>query len=56
MTEDEKTFINAFFDMKKMVKVLYEERNSRLQGESYKPPKGEGSSGGGNGKGGNGNG
>jgi len=51
MTEDEKTFKKAFFDMTKMVKVLYEERNSRLQGESSKPPKGEGSSGGGNGNG-----
>jgi len=29
-----------------MVKVLYEERNMRLQGESSKPPNGEGSSGG----------
>ena len=28
--------------MTKMVKVLYEERNTRLQGESSKPPKGEG--------------
>ena len=32
MTEDEKTFINDFFDMIEMVKVLYEEGNSRLQG------------------------
>lgn len=39
-----------------MVKVLYEDKNSRLQGESSKPPKGEGSLGGDNGKGGNGNG
>ena len=37
--------------MTEMVKVLYEERNTRLQGESSKPPKGEGSSGGGNGNG-----
>ncbi len=56
MTEDEKTFRKAFFDMTEMVKVLYEERNTRLQGESSKPPKGEGSLGGGNGKRGNGNG
>lgn len=56
MTEDEKTFIKAFFDMTEMVKVLYEERNTRLQGESSKPPNGEGSLGGGNRKGGNGNG
>ena len=47
---------NAFFDMTKMATVLYEERNTRLQGESSKPPKGEGSSGGGDGKGSNGNG
>ena len=56
MTEDEKTFIKAFFDMTEIVKVLYGEMNSRLQGEISKPPKGEGSSGGGNGKEGNGNG
>ena len=56
MTEDEKTLRKAFFDMIEMVKVLYEERNTRLQGESSKPPKGEGSLGGSNGKGGNGNG
>ena len=37
--------------MKEMVKVLYEERNTKLQGESSKPPKGKGSSGGGNGNG-----
>ena len=36
-----------------MVQVLYKERSTRLQGESSKPPKGEGSSGGrGNGNGG----
>ena len=34
--------------MTKMVKVLYEERDYRLQGESSKPPKGEGCSRGGN--------
>ena len=48
MTEDEKTFRKAFFDMTKMEKFLYEERNTRLQVESSKPPKGEGSSRGGN--------
>ena len=32
--------------MTEMVKVLYEERNTRLQGESSTPHKGEGSSGG----------
>ena len=55
MTEYENTFRKDLFDMTEMVKVLYEERNSILQGESSKPPKGEGSLGGGNGKGGNGN-
>ena len=30
MSEDEKAFRKAFFDMTKMVKVLYEERNTRL--------------------------
>lgn len=50
MPDDEKAFRKSFFVVTKMVKVLYEERNTRLQGESSKPPKGEGSSGG---KGGN---
>lgn len=52
MLEDENVFRKDFFDMKKMVKILHEERNTRLRGESSKPPKGEGSSGGGNGNGG----
>lgn len=53
MSKDEKVFRKAFFDMTKMVKVLYEERYTRVQGESSKPPKGEGSlGGGGNGNGG----
>jgi len=56
MTDDGKTLRKDFFDMTEMVKVLYEERNSRLHGESSKPPKGEGSSGGGNRKRGHGNG
>ena len=30
MSEDEKAFKKAFFDMTELVKVLYEERNSRL--------------------------
>ena len=46
MSEYEKALRKAFFDMTHMVKVLYEERNSRLQGESSKPSKGEGSLGG----------
>lgn len=50
MKHDEKTLRKAFFDMIDMVKALYEDRNSRLQGDSSKPPNGEGSSGGGNGK------
>ena len=28
--------------MTEMVKFLYEERNTRLQGESSKPPRGDG--------------
>lgn len=51
MKEDDKTFEKDFFDMIEMVKVLYEKRTIRLQGGSYKPPKGEGSLGGGNGNG-----
>ena len=42
MTEDEEAFRKAFFDMTEMVKVLYEERNTRLQGEISRPPRGEG--------------
>ena len=44
MLEDEKSFRNTFFDMKQMVKFLYEERNTRLQGESSNPRKGDKSS------------
>jgi hypothetical protein len=39
-TLEEETFRKAFYDMTKMVKVLFEERNARLQGESSNPPKG----------------
>ena len=43
MFEDEKDFRKEFFDMTHMLKVLYEERNTRLQlGESFNPPKGDG--------------
>ena len=42
MSEDERNFRKNFFEMSKMVKVTYQERNSRLQGESSKPPKGDG--------------
>ena len=41
MSEDVKAFIKDFLDMAKMVKVIYEERNIKLQGESSKPPRGE---------------
>ena len=34
MSDEENTFKKYFFDMTEMVKVLYEERNSRLQGQS----------------------
>ena len=44
MLEDEKTLKKYFFDMTEMAKVLYEERNSRFQGESSKSSKGESSS------------
>ena len=47
MTEDERAFRKTFFDMIEMVKVLYEERNLRMQGESYRPPRIEGYPGGG---------
>lgn len=42
MFEDEKTFRKELFDMSEMVKVLYEERNSILYGESLKPHGGKG--------------
>jgi len=45
MYEDERTFKKAFFEMSEIVKVLYEERNSRLYGKSSKPPKGDGGKG-----------
>lgn len=41
MSEDEKAFRKELFDMTKMVKVLYEEINTRFQGESSNPPKGD---------------
>ena len=45
MFEDEKNFRKSFFEMSEMVKLLYEERNSKLYGESSKPPKGDGGKG-----------
>ena len=44
MSDNENTFKKYFFDMTEMVKVLYEEKTSRLQGEISKPSKGEDSS------------
>jgi len=41
MSEDVKAFRKAFLDMVEMVKILYEERNTKLQGESSKAPRGE---------------
>lgn len=34
MIENERAFKKALFDLTEMVKVLYEERNVRIQGES----------------------
>ena len=34
LTTEDETFKKAFYDMTKMVKVLFEERNTRLQGKS----------------------
>ena len=39
-----KEFKTYFSTLTEMVKVLYEERNTRMVGESSKPPYGEGSS------------
>jgi len=41
MLEDVKAFRKDFLDMAKMVKVLYEERNTKLQGENSRPPRAE---------------
>jgi hypothetical protein len=53
---EEETFRKYFYYMTEMVKVLFEERNARLQGESSNPPKGNGDSGDKNPKGNGGNG
>ena len=45
LTLEDETFIKYFYDMTKMVKVLFEERNARLQGESSNPPRGNEDSG-----------
>ena len=41
MLEDVKAFRKAFLDIAEMVKILYEERNTKLQGEISKPLRGE---------------
>lgn len=41
MLEDVKAFRKSFLDMAKMVKVLYEERSAKLQGEISRHPRGE---------------
>jgi hypothetical protein len=40
LTSENETFRKSFYDMTEMVKVLFEEINARLQGESSNPPKG----------------
>jgi hypothetical protein len=44
-TLEDETFRKYFYDMTKMVNVLFEEINARLQGEISNPPKGNGDSG-----------
>lgn len=41
---EEKEFKKYFYTLTEMVKVLYEERSTRMVGESSKPPHGDGSS------------
>jgi hypothetical protein len=45
LTSEDETFRKYFYDMTEMVKVLFEERNARLQGEISNPPNGNGNSG-----------
>jgi hypothetical protein len=45
LPSEEEKFKKSFYDMTDMVKVLFEERNARLQGERSNPPKGNGDSG-----------
>ena len=42
LSSEEETFRKDLFDMDEMVKVLFDERNAILQGESSKPPKDDG--------------
>jgi hypothetical protein len=44
-TSEDETFKKSFYDMTKMEKVLFEERNARLEGESSNPPRGNEDSG-----------
>lgn len=39
-SSEEEEFKKAFYTLTEMVKVLYEERNTRMVGESSKPPHG----------------
>jgi hypothetical protein len=45
LTSEDETFRKDFYDMTEMVKFLFEERNTRLQGESSNPKKGNEDSG-----------
>jgi len=45
LPSEEEKFKKYFYDMTEMVKVLFEEINAILQGESSNPPKGNGDSG-----------
>lgn len=45
MSEDERDFRKSFNDMYEMVKVLYNEKTTRFQGEISNHPKGNGSDG-----------
>ena len=40
LTSQDETFRKDFYDMIEMMKVLFEERNARFQGEISNPPKG----------------
>jgi hypothetical protein len=39
LPSEEETFRKSFYDMNEMEKVLFEERNARLQGDRSNPPK-----------------
>ena len=41
---EEEAFKKYFYDLTDMVRVIYEERNTRMAGEGFKSPHGEGSS------------